>query len=185
MIEELNTNQNDDFQEIDFASIETTSLSGSGGSNTNDKQSSEKAKGEEKGEDEYEIDPNLAIFVFDSLMTRVIVMAGKQFGYVTTPKNLALTAAEIKRIRPLAEKSLRSFLGWFQERFPDHFALILTLIVIYGAKFMQTAVKVEQKKVEATKRGVTAKSKIESDIEAEAEPKPRKRRSVTTKNIRK
>lgn len=147
---------------IDFDKLQSTSLKPEG------KPESESEKsGDAK---DYVIDPELAIFVLDSLIVRFVSFGARQAGYLVQPKELSLTAEERKRIKPLAEKSMKRFLEWFQDKFPDHAALILALILIYGSKLMHSAKKIEKKKPENPELNVTKKPA---------------RKSYTTKNIKK
>lgn len=113
---------------------------------------------EKKEPEKIDIDPDLAIFIIDALISRSICFGASAMGYEIKYNDVKLTAAEIKRIRPLAAKALEKLLIFLQERFPEYFMLFLTLLIIYSSKVM-----VHAKKKPGTKKKTPVKKPTKTD----------------------
>lgn len=85
------------------------------------------------------INADFAIFIMDAFIARTISVIAKFSGYEVKYSDLKLTKDEIKQIKPAAERALKKFIDWMNEKAPEYFMLFVSLAVIYGGKTMVLA----------------------------------------------
>lgn len=130
-------------------------------------------KSEEKKElEKPSIPPDLVIILFDGFFSRTICAVGGLAGYDIPVKDIKLTPVEIKTLRPYVEASLNKFLEWLQNKAPEHFMLLMIIVITYGSKVMVAAKK------------KTKKAQAKASEQGEEKPKSTLKRPRKTSKIK-